>query len=363
MYSAISLFSGAGGLDLGFHRTGRVRSIACYENDEIFSETLRLNLHRLVVDGQHPEIHQQDLSSVEVLAELKESYSGADIVFGGPPCQSFSIMGKTLSGTKVGTKDPRGQLIYSFIDVIESVRPLGFLFENVPNIVNIENGAVVENLCKRFRSMGYGLWSGIICAADFGARTFRRRYFIIGIKDLAQVPPPITTHMKESQLGMFEAAKRPWNSSKVIFETIREYEISGRALANHDKINHSEVTKERFAKLKFGETDNIRKRNRIDPFRPAHSVYVGGKVGKLQARTHIHPYEPRELTARECALIQGFPIDWLLAGRTDAAVQQAANAVPVELASGMAAHIVRLLDGAKHDAPSIDSRFGGKEYQ
>jgi DNA (cytosine-5)-methyltransferase 1 len=354
-YSAVSLFSGAGGLDLGFHNTGRVRSVACYEYDPIFSETLRLNRNRLVVGGRHPEIHQHDLSSPEVVAELKTRYGGADIVFGGPPCQSFSIMGKTSSGVKLGTKDPRGQLVYSFLNIIEDVRPLGFLFENVPNIVNIEHGSVVDRLSKAFRSVGYGLWSGIICAADYGARTFRKRFFIIGIRDVAEVPSPKATHMQGDQLEIFEETKLPWNSSKSIFETIRQYESSGRPLANHEKINHSEATKERFGKLAFGETDNIRKRNRIDPSRPAHSVYVGGKVGKLQARTHIHPYEPRELTARECALIQGFPIDWLLAGRTDAAVQQAANAVPVELACAMATHIVRLLDRRG----SVDPQPGG----
>ena len=347
MYSAVSLFSGAGGLDIGFHATGRVRSVACYEYDAIFSETLRLNRQRLEVNGCSPVIHQEDLSDSEVLADLSSRYGGADIVFGGPPCQSFSIMGKTLSGEKMGTGDPRGMLVYSFVSVIQGVRPAGFLFENVPNIINIEKGAVVENLKQTFASLGYGLWSGIVCAADFGARTFRRRFIIMGIRDLSRVPPPTTTHTEEPHAELFGAPKPAWNTSKSIFETIKHHETSGRALANHDKVKHSDATQERFQKLKFGVTDNVRKRNRIDPSRPAHSVYVGGKVGKLQARTHIHPYEPRELTARECALVQGFPLDWLLSGRTDAAVQQAANAVPVELAHGLATHMVHLLDQKK----------------
>lgn len=361
IYSAVSLFSGAGGLDIGFHNTGRVKSVACYEYDEIFSETLRLNQHRLAVGGQCPNIHQQDLSSKTVIADLKSKYSGVNLVYGGPPCQSFSIMGKTLAGKKLGTEDPRGQLVYSFASVIEGVRPLGFLFENVPNIVNIEEGAIVDFLKKAFRSMGYGLWDGILCAADFGALTFRKRYIIIGILDMAQVPAPKATHTKEAQSELFGTPKLPWNTSKSIFETIREYEISGRTLVNHDKVKHSEATKERFGKLKFGETDNVRKRNRIDPSRPAHSVYVGGKVGKLQARTHIHPYEPRELTARECALVQGFPIDWMLSGPPDAAVQQAANAVPVELACSLATHIVRLLDEGAYKPALVDPRLGSKQ--
>lgn len=354
IYSAVSLFSGAGGLDIGFHNTGRVKSVACYEYDKIFSETLRLNRQRLAVEGNSPNIHQEDLSNEEVLLNLSSRYKGVDIVFGGPPCQSFSIMGKTLSGEKLGTGDPRGMLIYSFLNVIQSVGPSVFLFENVPNIVNIEGGAIVEGLKQAFSLMGYGLWDGTLCAADFGARTFRKRYIIIGIRGFTQVPEPKATHTDKAQSELFGTPKLPWNTSKSIFETIKQYEVSGRALANHDKVKHSDATKERFAKLKFGETDNTRKRNRIDPSRPAHSVYVGGKVGKLQARTHIHPYEPRELTARECALVQGFPIDWLLSGRTDAAVQQAANAVPVELAQGLATHIVNLLDLGRCAVPAID---------
>lgn len=344
MYSAVSLFSGAGGLDLGFHNTGRVKTLACYEYDSIFSETLRLNKHKLSVGGHIPSVHQDDLSDEDVIYDIKSKYPGADIVFGGPPCQSFSIMGKTLAGEKMGTADPRGQLVYSFIKVIENMNPSAFLFENVPNIVNIENGRVAEDIRQSLVSLGYSIWHGILCAADFGAKTFRRRFIIIGIKGSSKVPAPITTHSNSAQSDLFGEAKLPWNTSKAIFDLIREYEADQGVLYNHDKVDHSKATVERFSKLAFGETDNIRKRNRIDPSRPAHSVYVGGKVGKLQARTHIHPYEPRELTARECALIQGFPIDWPLAGRSDAAVQQAANAVPVELARGLAAHIVRLLD-------------------
>jgi DNA (cytosine-5)-methyltransferase 1 len=343
-YSAVSLFSGAGGLDLGFHKTGRVKTLACFEYDEIFSETLILNKHRLQVDGCTPNIHTDDLSSKDVITEIKKIYPKVDIIFGGPPCQSFSIMGKSSLGEKLGTKDPRGQLVFSFLNLIENILPSAFLFENVPNIINIDKGKLVESLLGVFRSLGYSLWSGVICAADFGARTFRRRFFIIGVRNVLELPSPVPSHAQSTQLGLFENIRKPWNSSSSIFEEINTYELSGKRLVNHEKVTHNPATIERFSKLKFGETDNVRKRNRIDPNRPAHSVYVGGKVGKLQARTHIHPYEPRELTARECALIQGFPIDWLLAGRADAAVQQAANAVPVELAEAMARYIVSHLD-------------------
>jgi DNA (cytosine-5)-methyltransferase 1 len=341
-YTAVSLFSGAGGLDLGFHGTGMVKTVACYEHSAIFAETLRLNQSSLMygTGGELPAIHVEDLSLDETIAGMASLYSQTDIVFGGPPCQSFSIMGK-----KGGTNDPRGALIFSFAQVLHALQPKAFLFENVPNFLSIGSGEISAELKQNFIDMGYSLWSGIVNAADFGAFTFRRRFIIMGIKGGETLPEPVPTHSSVSIAGRNVDAKLPWQKCKVVFDAMDKAEKSGIRLQNHEKVNHTSQVIERFDKLAFGETDHIRKRNRLDPNRPAHSVYVGGKTGKLQARTHIHPYLPRELTARECAAIQGFPLDWEFAGRSDAATLQAANAVPVQLAHSLARHLVNTMVG------------------
>jgi DNA (cytosine-5)-methyltransferase 1 len=339
--SALSLFSGAGGLDLGFHRSRLIRSLACYEYDDTFAETLRINLSKFgELSSDHvPEICVEDLSDANVLERLIERWRGVDIVFGGPPCQSFSIMGKTVNGKKLGVLDERGSLVYSFATVVENILPKAFLFENVPNIRNIDDGSLVERLRAHFERCGYKLWSGILCAADFGAYTFRKRFFIIGFRELEEIPSPTPTHSKTPQYDMFAGQTERWRCCGDLFKFLGEAIRDNGEIYNHEKTKHTTETIERFGKLKYGETDNIRKRNRLDPERPAHSIYVGGKTGKLQARSHIHPYEPRELTARECAMIQGFPLDWRFAGRQDSVLLQAANAVPVQLAEALGNYI------------------------
>lgn len=343
--TALSLFSGAGGLDLGFHRTGKVQSVACYEYNEIFAQTLEYNLEKLTSRNSNirPEVLVEDLSDNELMNNLIKKWSGTDIVFGGPPCQSFSIMGKTIDGKKLGINDPRGSLIYSYLKVIEGVNPRAFLFENVPNIINIDDGEVVKFLQSEFRRMGYSIWSGILCAADFGAYTFRKRFFMIGLRGNVSIDAPQPTHSELGQLDFFSNNLKKWKKCGVVFEEIEEAIAQGKTIYNNEKTTHNPKTIERFSKLEFGETDNVRKRNRINPHGAAHSIYVGGVIGKLQARPHIHPFEPRELTARECAMIQGFPIDWKIAGPQDAALLQAANAVPVQLAEALANHICKYL--------------------
>ena len=323
-----------------------MQSVACFEFNEIFAETLKSNLDKLSCSRtkQIPEVLVQDLSDPRLLSELINRWSGVDIVFGGPPCQSFSIMGKTVDGKKLGTKDARGSLIYSYLDVIEGVRPKAFLFENVPNIVNIDDGAVVNDLKTALKDMGYSLWSGILRAADFGAFTFRRRFFIIGILGEHNIEPPKASHSEAGGFDLFSGDIKKWRACGEIFEKIEDAIRRGENLGSHEKTQHNPKTIERFSKLSFGETDNIRKRNRINPHGSAHSIYVGGVIGKLQARPHIHPFEPRELTARECAMIQGFPMDWKISGPQDAALLQAANAVPVQLAEALGNHICDCLE-------------------
>jgi len=341
-FKAISLFSGAGGLDLGFHSTGMVTSLACYEVDPIFSETLRVNAHRLGAGSSdlQPTIYQEDLSDEAVLEQITARSNGVDIIFGGPPCQSFSIMGK-----KDGINDSRGALIFSFAKVVASLKPRCFLFENVPNFASIDSGRTARNFIQAFEERGYSTWSGILCAADFGAYTFRRRFFVFGSLERTKLSSPVPTHSELTQDGLPGIGLAPWRKCGEIFEGIEAWLARGLPLLNHEAVKHKPEVIDRFRALHYGETDPVRKRNRLDPRKPAHSVYVGGVPGKSQARPHIHPYLPRELTPRECAAIQGFPLDWQFCGKSDAVMLQAANAVPVQLAQGVANHLVGMLSG------------------
>lgn len=341
-FRVLSLFSGAGGLDLGLEATGRFSSAACVDHFDDALATLRKNVGRALPSGGYAleraticdvDLSEQPLERIRACGAPTEQF---DFVAGGPPCQSFSVMGK-----RKGLTDPRGNLVLSYLSIIESVRPRGFIFENVPGFTSIDKGDTYCRLLEEFRGLGYGVWSGIVCAADFGAATLRERLFILGVRGAdKELPGPQPTHAPREDLedvlpGM--DSRQPWIESGAVLKN-----IPANAL-NHTLVNHTEAVVKRFEKLGPGECDPPRRRNRLDPTRPSFTLFTGGIVGKKQARAHIHPFEPRELSPRECARIHGFPDNWEFYGEHDSVMLQVANSVPIELGSAMGNHIARLM--------------------
>ena len=342
-FRVLSLFSGAGGLDLGLEATGRFSAAACVDRFDDALATLRKNAGRPLPSGsralERAIICDVDLSEepLERIRACGVPIAEVDFVAGGPPCQSFSVMGK-----RGGLTDPRGNLVLSYLSVIESVRPRGFIFENVPGFASIDSGDTYRQLLSEFRGLGYGLWSGVVRAADFGAATLRERLFILGVRGApAELPAPQATHaplgdLQDALPGM--DVRVPWVTSAEVLK-----DIPPNAL-NHTFVKHTEAVVKRFEKLGPGECDPPRRRNRLDPSRPSFTLFTGGIVGKKQARAHIHPFEPRELSPRECARIHGFPDDWEFYGEHDSVMLQTANSVPVELASAMGNHVADLVE-------------------
>jgi DNA (cytosine-5)-methyltransferase 1 len=348
IYTAISIFSGAGGLDLGFESTGRVRVLETHDANEKFVETLLLNKGKSISpDFQYvlcdTDICNSDLGNQEFLDGFIEKKGKIDIVYGGPPCQSFSVAGKRL-----GLQDMRGSLIYSFLEIVGNISPKGFLFENVPGFRTIHGGELRHSFLKQLQKIGYSTWDGILNAADFGSATFRERYFIIGVKGNTSLRPPQRTHIDPKRVNdlqddLFGVTLEPWATCEEPLAKVK-IDASNTEIPNHIFVNHRPEVRERFGKLKFGERDQARRRNRLDPKRPSYTIFVGGELGKLQARTHIHPFENRELTPRECAAIHGFPNNWEFYGNLDDSLQQVANSVPVPLAKSVASYLINYLE-------------------
>lgn len=342
-FRVLSLFSGAGGLDLGLEETSRFSAVACVDHFDDALATLRKNVGQSLTFGGRAleratlcdvDLGEQPLERIRASGGPIEQF---DFVAGGPPCQSFSIMGK-----RRGLTDPRGNLVLSYLSVIEGVRPRGFIFENVPGFASIDKGDTYRRLLGEFRDLGYGLWSGVVCAADFGAATVRERLFIVGVRGAPSgLPGPQATH---APVGHLEDtlpgvdSRVPWVTSAEVLK-----EIPANAL-NHTLVAHTERVVKRFEKLGPGECDPPRRRNRLDPSKPAYTLFTGGVLGKKQARAHIHPFEPRELSPRECARIHGFPDTWEFYGEHDSVMLQVANSVPVALASAIGNHVADLVD-------------------
>ena len=159
----ISLFSGSGGLDLGFLETGKFEII--YANDFNYQacETYTHNI------GNH--IVCEDISKLKNLPK-------ADVIIGGPPCQGFSTANPSRS-----FDDPRNQLFKEYARIIKEVQPKVFLMENVSGMVTMQNGKVFELIRKELSNCGYKLSYKLLNARDYGVPQSRRRMIVIGVRN------------------------------------------------------------------------------------------------------------------------------------------------------------------------------------
>ncbi len=187
-----SLFSGAGGMDIGADRArgarnGRIKTVASIDSDKRCCATLRgyFNDGRKIIDADLAHLSTNDL-----LNQLKPSKSGVDLIFGGPPCQTFSQAGK-----QQGTSDTRGGLITEFLRFVEDIRPPYFVMENVSNLRGVAGGRVLTEVLDEIDRLGYEVEAEILNATHYGAPQRRRRYFFLGSRrGLKKIRLPDSTH-------------------------------------------------------------------------------------------------------------------------------------------------------------------------
>jgi DNA (cytosine-5)-methyltransferase 1 len=190
-FPAVSLFSGAGGMDLGVIRATHKKSMfdvrVCVELDHDCCQTLRQNFG-LRVDVCEEDMAQLDRKEIMSKCNLEEGL--LPLVVGGPPCQSFSQAGK-----QQGIHDPRGELIFKFLHFIRVTKPVYFVMENVSNLRGVSRGALLTEIQTEIDKMGYNFTCNLLCAADYGAPQLRRRLVFIGVKKpFPAVQAPLPTH-------------------------------------------------------------------------------------------------------------------------------------------------------------------------
>ena len=177
----ISLFSGAGGLDIGFDQAGFETSVMV-EFDPACCRTLRKNMPNTpVIEGDINQISTKQILEAAGLKPLE-----AALVIGGPPCQSFSLAGK-----RMGMNDPRGMLVLQFIRVVRESLPKAFVMENVRGMTNWEKGKAMDAIMtEATMPISYGgkiytykVSYQVLNAADFGAPQFRERVFVVGNRE------------------------------------------------------------------------------------------------------------------------------------------------------------------------------------
>lgn len=296
----VSLFSGAGGLDLGFIRAGH-EVIWANDNFEDAVMTYRHNIGNHIVLGDIENIPASDIPD-------------CDMLIGGFPCQGFSV-----ANTRRHIADERNKLYLEYQRILSEKKPKFFLAENVKGILSLAQGEVFKIILDNFVSAGYDVKYEVLNAADFGVPQKRERVIIVGVrKDVDfDFRYPDSTH-----------AAIPTGNQQVWLSI-------GQALANipepteqHNLLNH---TNSKF-KLKFnGYVGN----RFMDPNKPAPTVTARGDDRGGVVVLH-HPNNTRRMTVRELATTQSFPIDFYFTGNKSSAYRQIGNAVPMRLAYNIA---------------------------
>lgn len=334
---SVSLFTGAGGMDLGFEVAG-FSTRCCVEKDEHSCITLRTNrdvgsktgLHSFLREATVIEDDIHNVQGQRILEASGIEKEEVGLVYGGPPCQAFSVFGK-----RQGLEDDRGTLLWEFVRIIKEIEPKNFVLENVSGLKTYKQSLVLNELCESLSLNGkYTISVHDYEIADFGIPQFRRRIFIIGSSDGKDVPFMTPSHgsIEDSSL---KGILKPYRTVGEVLEGLREPEAVD--IPNHKGRVHSQKIIDRYASLKFGQRDPKTRINKLDPKRPSFTIVVGSDAGG--GKGHIHPYIPREVTPRESARVQTFPDFWAFSGTSRHPIRQVGNAVPPLFAAQLAAHI------------------------
>lgn len=331
---ALSLFSGGGGLDLGFSAAGF--KIGCSSDIDPYScKTLLINNNKksFYKHGNSIASDIVDVAASTLLEQAGAKKGEIDIVLGGPPCQAFSVFGR-----RKGLEDPRGTLVWEYLRVIREAQPKAFVFENVAGLKSIHDGQLLADILSQL-SLG-GLYTVTVHSyqmAEYGIPQFRDRIFIIGAKNGVKVPQMLPTH------GDQEGKKKYRTVKEALRFLPSPAELN--SIPNHTGRVHSKRIITRYKNLKFGERDPKTRINKLNPGRPSFTIIVGSDKGG--GKGHVHPFMPREVTPRESARMQTFPDWWEFYGVGRHVIRQVGNAVPPLFAALLAEHVRMHVFGEK----------------
>lgn len=337
--AAVSLFSGAGGFDLGAEATGRVRVVWANDNEPYACETYRRNLG--------PHIVEEDVRSVTV------PDVPCDLLLAGPPCQDYSTL-----WNHDGARTARGNLFREVARFLAELEPAGFILENVPGLLSANRGAAWTIVRHALRAPSAFLWAKpgvrydlsaqVVDMADLGVPQHRERLLVIGIRrDLGSRPPLVPTPYAERHVTVREALEDP-----PIPDDAPNHE---RGLDTADVVERLKLIApgRNFESIPTGHRLAVKGLishvyRRLDPEEPSYTVIANGGGG-----THGYHYsEPRRLSNRERARLQAFPDDFVFAdgggGRGGRSAyprvrRQIGNAVPPQAASVVVEALADLL--------------------
>lgn len=343
--TGVSLFTGAGGMDVGFENAG-VQIVFANEIVKDAADTYNAN---------HPGGVMVNDDINNVLDSLVK-FQGADLVFGGPPCQGFSVAGK------MDPDDERSKLIFTFLDVVERVKPRAFVMENVKALGYLEKwSAVRAKYLTRAQNLGYYTVPFILNATEYGVSQKRERVFFIGIRDWfnqtimedllerEKHPAPIIRDLL-TPLGRAGTENNPNTcTARITFATepvMRKSPYAGMYFngqgrpINIDGYANTLPASMGGNKTPFVDEDYLYGTATEDWVVAYHKGLLDGSIVPEFKEA---PSRLRRITVKEAARIQTFPEDYVFCGNKGAHYTQIGNAVPCKMAEAVARVVVKYL--------------------
>lgn len=348
-YNVLDLFCGCGGLSKGFEQAG-YNILLGIDFDKAALETFQFN-------HKSSKSLQIDLSTPAAFSEIDNAVEkkNIDVIIGGPPCQGFSLTGPR------NFDDKRNKLYLAVFEAVKHYKPKAFLIENVPGMANLYNGAIKDEIIRRFTALGYSVKSQVVCAADYGVPQIRKRLVFVGLRNtsisfdfptpylcpdeyiscqdaLSDLPP------LDTDLGTEEApyCSNPQN------EYQRQMRKNSISIHNHSAVNHKDFVKETIALVPDGGNYKDLPQG-VGESRVFHMAWTRLN-SQLPSRTvdcghrNIFHYKfNRCPTVRENARLQSFPDDFIFRGNRGQQNKQVGNAVPVLLAKALGLQLLNYL--------------------
>jgi DNA (cytosine-5)-methyltransferase 1 len=338
----VDLFSGAGGLSLGAENAGITLGFAV-EKDISAAKTFSRN---------HPNVRIlcEDITTID---PLKHSEKRPFIVFGGPPCQGFS-----LSNTKTRSdENTNNKLFHQFVRFVKDLEPDWFLFENVEGITHYNKGNTVLQIKECFKELGYETAESVLYASDYGVPQHRNRFFMVGNRlglDFQFPTKHLTKVNVQEALADLPAlengdnipvAQYALNSTEISPYAAKMRVKSDRPLQNFVSKNQDYII-ERYKHIKQGQNWKAIPKNLMGNYANTQNCHSGiykrldadkpsVVISNYRKNMLIHPFQDRGLSVREAARLQSFPDNFIFEGPLSHIQQQIGNAVPPLLAEAI----------------------------
>lgn len=374
----VSLFSGAGGLDLAAERAdaapldsadpgrGLLRVAVATDYNDPALDTLRANFSD--TETLTGDIRQVSTEQILVTGGLRPGEPA--LVIGGPPCTPFSKSGFWLE-QKRESRDPNASLLDEYVRVVREARPEAFVLENVQGLTYKTHKAQFDRLLKGFGELGYNPQWKVLLAADYGVPQLRRRVFVVGRRDGETFKFPEPTHSGWSERDRkIDASKLPHTTAAQAFE----------GLPSLSEVSDDEIVDGQFGALaaevppgqnylwhtpRYGGRDHFEWRSRywtfllrLDPNRPSTTLQAqpGPWVGPFHwenVRTGDGVERARRLRVNEMLRLMSFPDDFKISGSRADVQRQLGNAVPLELGKAVVRALTSQLGYGERDARRV----------